>query len=497
MKHIPLARFIKDSVEDEYTMNVFYSIVKRSFVDNDFSLSNVSSFYIDGRFLGEALDITSRVRYKTVQHALAFMLSVRLIMNEHHLTNWCEDDYLLLSPRTSESFQWVDYISIILDNWGDEEVKMLYSMLEKCHYDEQFSVDEKECFEQSILVPEYKNELVFYKSVAEKTVGVANNVIGNNTFLDSDIEEYVITKDVEYVGDTAFAYCENLETLEFEDKVLLGIFPIIECPKLKRIVVPTSLVDYYKENLSFYNKLICDKKGFIPTVEQEKEEETIQDVSGVDTPREENEEVTIPVDTSKLYKVFDKKATSYKYFWFLAIVSLTKEKDSLVLSYKDIIIRMAAMAWPIVFEYEIDLGRIDRLTAYLEEIVRKTSLIKTASSNVVNSYLSQHYASQGIEQILSPLLKNVPYRFLSPWISYTTDADVIEKSQAKGFNGMYALYPKNITLNKEWWDYIQSNYDDVCDFAIQSFKSYVKQYNSDINLLKLMMYGWPLIKEGK
>ena len=72
-----------------------------------------------------------------------------------------------------------------------------------------------------------------------------------------------------------------------------------------------------------------------------------------------------------------------------------------------------------------------------------------------------------------------------------------EKSWGKVWLEGSALYPKNITLNKEWWDYIQSNYDDVCDFAIQSFKSYVKQYNSDINLLKLMMYGWPLIKEGK
>ena len=200
-------------------------------------------------------------------------------------------------------------------------------------------------------------------------------------------------------------------------------------------------------------------------------------------------------NTDKLWHVFDKKVTSYKYFWFLAIVSLAKEKDSLELSYNDILVRMAAIAWPIVFEYEIDLGRTDRLTSYLEEIVRKTSLIKTASSNVVNSYLSQHYYLQGIEQILSPLLKNVPYRFLSPWISYTSDAEVVEKSRAKDFKGLYAIYPKNIIINKEWWDYINSNYDEVCNFAIQSFKSYVKQYNSDIYLVKLMTYGWPLIKE--
>ena len=68
---------------------------------------------------------------------------------------------------------------------------------------------------------------------------------------------------------------------------------------------------------------------------------------------------------------------------------------------------MAAMAWPIVFEDEIDLGGSDMMKKYLEEVVKKTTLIKAASSKVVETYLLQHYSSLGIDKVLAPLMKNV------------------------------------------------------------------------------------------
>lgn len=71
----------------------------------------------------------------------------------------------------------------------------------------------------------------------------------------------------------------------------------------------------------------------------------------------------------------------------MAIISLAKEKKSLTISYKDIVIRMAAMAWPIVFDDEIGLGSRDMMYKYLDEVVKKTTLIRTASSNVVENYL--------------------------------------------------------------------------------------------------------------
>ena len=153
------------------------------------------------------------------------------------------------------------------------------------------------------------------------------------------------------------------------------------------------------------------------------------------------------------------------------------------------------MAWPIVFDDEIDLGSRDMMYKYLDEVVKKTTLIRTASSNVVENYLLQHYSSHGIDKILSPLLKNVPYRFLSPWIKFTTTEDVIEKSLKTNFDGLYAIHTNGIILSEEWWEYIKDNYLEVCDFVMRSFVSYAKQYNNDMKLLKLMTTGGNLIKK--
>lgn len=525
MKSISLISFIRNSVEDDYVMNVFYNIVKDSFVKNDFSLSNVSSIYIDGRFFGEVTNVSLRAKYnKTPKHALALLLSIRLLMLNPKFIKYCNEDNLIITSRTEESFQWVEFMAFILDNWEDEDIKMLYSMLENFYFDDEFTEEEKEEFRSSIEIPEYRNEKVYYRGLASTTTGVANHVIGNNAFLEAQIKKYVITKDIEYVGDTAFSYCENLETLEFEDKVMFGTFPIIECLKLTRIIVPSPLLDYYKEELQYYENIISDneineikeqkevlaakRNVASPQLTDESEIEHVyvhipsadpyQEIEIEEVPQNEakaQEEPNVTIEPKMLDKVFEKKATSYKYFWFLSLISLAKETDSLVISYKDIVIRMAALAWPMIMEDEIDLGGRDMMAKYLGEITKKTSLINTATSKVVENYMRQHYSSQGIEQILAPLLKNVPYRFLSPWVPFTTIEEVIAKSKSTKFAGLYALQDKGIEVNRLWWEYISPKYLEICDFAERSFVAYAKQYNNQMKLLKLMSNGWNLIRK--
>ena len=532
MKSISLISFIRNAVEDDYVMNVFYNIVKDSFVKSDFSLSNVSSIYIDGRFFGEVTNVNLRAKYnKTPKHALALLLSIRLLMLNPKFIKYCNEDNLIITSRTEESFQWVEYMAFILDNWDDDEVKMLYSLLESSFYDEEPTDEEKEEFIKSIVAPEFRNEKVYYQNIAKKTNGVGNGVIGNNAFVDADIKKYIVTKDISYIGNTAFSYCSNLEALVFEGRVLFGLFPIIECTKLERIVVPTGLSDYYRECLPYYKDLITEESSDTEeadiTVHSENTSKDLKnesenlfikvDDSGIEhvyvdipsadpyTERDvsvQEEQTTVTeeeerkhIDVKTLQKVFDKVASSYKFFWMMAIVSLAKEKHHLVLSFDDITIRMAAMAWPIVFEDNIDLGHSDIMKFYLEGVVKKTKLIEGTTSNVVENYLKQHYSSQGVDKILSPLMKNVPYRFLSPWIKYTTDAEVIEKSCAKSFNGLYAIHSKFIVLDEEWWEYIDAHYLEICDFAMRSFIAYAKKYNNDIKLVKLMTTGWQLIKK--
>lgn len=520
MKNVSLINYIRNSVEDDYAMSVFYNIVKNSFVNNGFSLSNVSSIYIDGRFFGKDTNISLRAKYnKTPNHVLALLLSVRLLMLNPKLVKYCNEDKLIITSRIDESFQWIEFMAFILDNWEDNDIKMLYSMLENFYFDDEFTEEEKKEFRDTIKIPEYRNERGYYKGLASTTTGVANQVIGNNAFLEAEIGNYVITEDIEYVGDTAFSYCESLETLEFEGKTMFGTFPIVECNNLKQIIVPNDMKSYYSECLPYYRGIIKEKQdsGRISLKEEvsvkvnPQKETDVSEIEHVyvDIPsaapyteievtkqetQSVKEEERKPIDVKMLQTVFEKKATSYKYFWMLAIISLAKENSHMSISFNDITIRMAALAWPIVFEDEIELGSSDMMKKYLEAVVKKTTLIKGASSNVVENYLKQHFSSQGVDKILSPLMKNVPYRFLSPWIKYTTDEDVTEKSCAKSFNGLYALHSNYIILDEEWWEYIDAHYLEICDFAVRSFIAYAKKYNNDMKLVKLMTTGWQLIR---
>ena len=65
MKETSLITYIKKNVEDEYAMNVFYYTIKKSFVERNFSLHGFSFFFIDGRFLGEAIKVSSNANYRT------------------------------------------------------------------------------------------------------------------------------------------------------------------------------------------------------------------------------------------------------------------------------------------------------------------------------------------------------------------------------------------------------------------------------------------------
>ena len=202
-----------------------------------------------------------------------------------------------------------------------------------------------------------------------------------------------------------------------------------------------------------------------------------------------------PIDTKKLDTVFDNKSTSYKYFWFMAIISLAKKNHSLSLTYKDILIRMVALAWPIVMDHELNLGKQDMLGKYLWEIVRRTSLVQQSPGRYVEFLLDEQYNESGIDRILSPLLNNVPYRFLSPWVKYTTNNGVSETSKSDSFDGLYALYSNGIVLNSMWWQYINDHYQEICDFSIRSFIGFVLLYNDEEQIKKLKMKDWILLKE--
>lgn len=517
-KSVEIYKLVKKNLTDEYFMKVLYYHVRMALIKVDYNLGNLDAFNISGKYLGEDQAIELNRLYNNVLRSLNLVLSLRaLMLNPQYLKYAYEGRFFF--DTFDKKYLPLESHRIIMECIEDEDFSIIYNMIIDYLDSRKISEELKARFEENTVSPERLNLEVFCKKLAGRADYHGRTVIKNRAFLFNDFEQYVIEKYVDYVGDTAFAYCENLKKLEFKGKVLFGYFPIIECFNLRQIIVPAEYIDYYKQELPYYKDIITDHELEIieepPVVEAQPVEQVdvaeVEDVyvevpsadSYIDVeegPEVEVEEVAEEkpesepeADFSTIKTIFDKKASSYKYFWFLAIITLAKEHDVLALTYMGIVTRMAAMAWPLVFEDEINLGKTDLMESYLTSVQKNTKLIPAATSNVVENYIKMHYESQGINRLLAPLLKNVPYRFLSPWVKYTTDAEVIAESKRRDFTGMYALEDDCVVLNEDWWDYIQEHYDELCSFATQSFLDYVKQYNDAMKLLKFRTTGFSFI----
>lgn len=513
MKQKYILNYIRESIGDEYAMEVLYYTFKNAIIENDYSLRDVSFVDIDGRFHGETIRVGTSMKYRSSLHTISLLLSLRALMLNDKYLSCCENDHLIFTSIPKEKFQWIENSTIILDCMTDDEFAMLYGFLEDLYFDDDLTDKDKEQFKHSIAKPDFRNTILYYQNIASNSEGVQNEVICNNAFVCESFTTYEIGEEIRYIGNTAFAYCNNLETIKFYGQVILGKFPIIECEKLKRIIVPSQLIDYYKEILPYYKSIVLDSENSVhndtklyKVNNSEIEEQEIEivhvynlsadpytDLEIDDNDNQLTQEQDAILDTSdikRFEKVFDKKATSYKYFWWIAIMTLAKDRKKLVIPFKDITFRMAALAWPIVFNDEINLGSIDQLSRYLRIIFNNSSLKKATSCTVVEDYLRDYDGHREYSKVLYPLLKNVPYRFLSPWIDFTYSDDVANKTRNKDYTGPYSLFDDHLELNKCWWDYILSHFNDVRDFTLQSFINYAKKYNLDNKLSRLEKEGW-------
>lgn len=179
-------------------------------------------------------------------------------------------------------------------------------------------------------------------------------------------------------------------------------------------------------------------------------------------------------DIDKLWHVFDKKATSYKYFWFLSILQNYKETKKEDIPFKNILIKMASCAWKYVFAENGIFPQIDQLPNYIRTIKDSLRLDELSNNKDIEIKADRYYEALEVGKTLSPLLKNVPYRFLSPWIPYTDNDDVIDNSKNPDLRCPYSLHEFYITINPIWGDYLIDNYDKIAQFIDNELRIYLK-----------------------
>ena len=215
-----------------------------------------------------------------------------------------------------------------------------------------------------------------------------------------------------------------------------------------------------------------------------------------------SEEVADPIrrdDIERLKHAFDKKATSYKYFWFLSILEIYKETHLQNITFKQILVKMVAKAWKYVFMLNGQFPKTDQLPSYLINLLPLTKLKYNSTEAEVEYEINTKFASLELNSKLNSLLKNVPYRFLSPWIAFTNNDEVKNKSRDSESRCPYKLYDDCITITKLWRDTLIEKYNIIEllaeygleDFLIinQDFKEKDDFYNKRFTSLNKLIKG--------
>ena len=151
----------------------------------------------------------------------------------------------------------------------------------------------------------------------------------------------------------------------------------------------------------------------------------------------------------------------------------------------DIVIEMVSLSWPLMYKYDISLGSRDMLRNIGDRLIANATLSPNFETSVVRSILKSHY--KGIKPIIGNMTKNVPYRFLSPWIKFTSNADVETKSQDNEYATPYAIHDDYITLDEDWADYFTENLSTIKSYISTELYAYLKSYNTELKLLKFRL----------
>ena len=190
------------------------------------------------------------------------------------------------------------------------------------------------------------------------------------------------------------------------------------------------------------------------------------------------------LSTKNLSRVFNNTTATYKFYWFQSLLQMHNEAGIYRMTVWDLVIRMVANAWFPIHYFHLSFGSMDSLHRIVTELQWMTDLPMDAKKEEVVECLTVRLDDKKVKDQLATLIRNVPYRFLSPWINYTSDADVIARSHAYENGCLYSIQKTKdefyITINPVWNKYLQDYYGILTDFINWNLTLFLQQRNPNI-----------------
>jgi hypothetical protein len=198
---------------------------------------------------------------------------------------------------------------------------------------------------------------------------------------------------------------------------------------------------------------------------------------------------------SKLPSVFSSMSASYKAYWFIGILECLVEEGLVEIPIRRICARMLVNAWYPVHFFKLHFGAQDLISQHNVYIKEYQGLAADISKSDLLEILTASIDKVIVEKVMH-FRKQVPFRFLSPWISYKSDAQVEKHSQLFMNDAPYSISRERnvIVINKDWIHFFKSNYKLLIDYGYWVLAQYVQTKNPGVpdipgKLIKLAVRG--------
>ena len=186
------------------------------------------------------------------------------------------------------------------------------------------------------------------------------------------------------------------------------------------------------------------------------------------------------VDTRSLAQIYNNTVATYKYYWFVSILDIVVKEQRRRISFWEIIVGMIAEAWYPIHYFRLSFGKSDSLYNQIIELQKELNIPIDAKKDEIKKQIFNNLTIPKIRGLLRVFTLNVPYRFLSPWINYTTDNQVVELSQSYTNNCIYSIKDDTIEINPKWEQYLNDNYLILRDFTFWNLTVFLQKRNPNV-----------------
>lgn len=184
------------------------------------------------------------------------------------------------------------------------------------------------------------------------------------------------------------------------------------------------------------------------------------------------------VSVAKLASVFNNTVATYKFYWFLSIIEAVEEGKQEIAK-QELFARMIGLSWYTIHYFHVSFGKQDQLQQASEQIRDIEHIdIDERKEVILRKILDSD--THATRKILDHFDKNVPHKFLSPWLGSGLRTEVYMLSVSDKANQPYSLSVKTVSIYPNWFEYFRRNAAILKNFCYWNLALFLQVRNPNV-----------------